>query len=66
MKKKYAKWLPTNKWWVATVTGAGTVVLMVWTGDGINTDSEKTVLVGIIVQRVAAYWTKNSEVPDAG
>ena len=53
------RWWPTNKWWVATVTAAGTVWLMLWTGDGINTDDEKTIIVGLVVQRIASYITRN-------
>jgi hypothetical protein len=67
VKKKLSngKWFPTNKWWTASITTAGTIVLMQWTGDGINTDPEKTVLVGLIVQRLVAYWTKNSDKEEA-
>lgn len=52
-------WWPTNKWWAATATGAGTVVLMFWTAGGVNTDDKKVLLVGLIVQRVVAYVARN-------
>ena len=52
-------WWPTNKWFVATTTAAGTVALMIWTGDGINTDPERVILVTLLVQRVVAYWARN-------
>jgi hypothetical protein len=54
-----ATWLPTNKWWVATITAAGTIAGMVWVGDGINTDQEKLVLLALVVQRLSAYWASN-------
>lgn len=59
--RKYKKWFPTNKWWVATITAAGTVVGMLWAGDGVNTDEEKLVLIGLVVQRLAAYATRNEK-----
>lgn len=52
-------WWPTNKWWVATVTAAGAVAVALITGDGINTDDEKIIVVGLVVQRVVAYIAKN-------
>ena len=57
---KWQKWLPTNKWWAATTVAAGTIVLTLWTGNGIDTDDEKTLVVGLVVQRIVAYWTPNS------
>jgi hypothetical protein len=54
-----ANWWPTNKWFVATITAAGTVAGMVWVGDGINTDEEKLLLISLVVQRLAAYWASN-------
>jgi hypothetical protein len=54
-----ANWWPTNKWFVATITAAGTIAAMVWVGDGVNTDEEKLILVSLVVQRLAAYWAKN-------
>lgn len=54
-----SKWAPTNKWWAATVTAAGTVGLMFWTGNGVDTDEEKVVLVGLVIQRLVAYVARN-------
>lgn len=53
------KWLPTNKWWLATIAAAATLVGMLWTGDGINTDEERLVLVGLMTQRLLAYVGRN-------
>ena len=53
------KWLPTNKWWVATTVAVGSIVGLVWVGDGVNTDEEKYLVISLVVQRVAAYWTRN-------
>jgi hypothetical protein len=58
-----SKWAPTNKWWAATATTAGTVALMFWTAGGVDTDDKKVVLVGLIVQRIVAYVARNE--PDA-
>lgn len=58
-----SKWWPTNKWWAATVTTVGTVVLMFWTGGGVDTDDKKVVLVGLIVQRLVAYVARNEPDP---
>lgn len=55
------KYMPTWKWWTATVTGAGTVIGVAVTGDGINTDDEKLLVVGFIVQRVVAWLTPNAD-----
>lgn len=57
------KYMPTWKWWTASVTGAGTIIGVAVTGDGINTDDEKLLVVGFIVQRIVAYLTPNSEAP---
>jgi hypothetical protein len=54
-----SKWAPSNKWWAATVTAAGTVGLMFWTGNGVDTDEEKVVLIGFAVQRLVAYVARN-------
>lgn len=56
-------WWPTNKWWAASATAAGTVALMFWTGGGVDTDDKKVILVGLLVQRVVAYVARNE--PDA-
>jgi hypothetical protein len=50
---------PTNKWWTATIVAAGTIVLTLINGDGINSDGERTLVVGLIVQRLVAYATRN-------
>jgi hypothetical protein len=55
------KWFPTNKWWVATVIACGTIVELAWLGNGIDTDAEKGVVVGLVVQRIASYWAKNED-----
>lgn len=54
-----SKYWPTNKWVVATITAAGTVVGIIWLGDGVNTDEEKLILISLVVQRLAAYWASN-------
>jgi hypothetical protein len=54
-------WLPTRKWWAATATAAGTVAVAAFTGNGIDTDQEKILVIGIVVQRVVAYFTPNKE-----
>jgi hypothetical protein len=55
----WKKWLPTNKWWTATVTAAATVVGMAVTGDGINTDDEELLVIGLVAQRLIAWITPN-------
>lgn len=55
MVTRVRRWWPTAKWWAATTTVAGSIVVLLWTGDGINTDEEKTLVVGLIVSRVIAY-----------
>jgi len=56
--------MPTWKWWTATITAAGTVAVLGFTGDGINTDPEIITVIGLIVQRLVAYATPN-EATDA-
>jgi hypothetical protein len=50
-----ARWAPTAKWWAATTTAAATIVTLLWTGDGINTDEEKTLVIGLVVSRILAF-----------
>lgn len=50
---------PTWKWCTATVTAAGTVAVLAFTGDGINTDPEIIAIIGLVVQRFVAYFTPN-------
>lgn len=57
--KNWQKYAPTYKWWAATVTGLGTIAGAAWTGDGINTDDEKLLVIGILVQRIVAYVAGN-------
>lgn len=52
-------WLPTNKWWLASIAAAATLATMIWTGDGINTDDERIVLIGLLAQRVLSYVGRN-------
>jgi hypothetical protein len=54
---------PTRKWWAATVTAIGTVAIAALTGDGINSDPEVIMVVGLCVQRVVAYITPNEPTP---
>lgn len=54
-----SKYLPTYKWWTATITAAGIVADMALTGDGINSDTEWRVIIALAVQRAVAYMTKN-------
>jgi hypothetical protein len=54
---------PTRKWWAATVTAIGTVAIAALTGDGINTDPEIVMVVGLGVQRVIAYLVPNEDSP---
>lgn len=55
-----AKYAPTTKWWTATVVAAGTVAGAALTGDGINTDTEILMVIGLVVQRLVAYATRNA------
>lgn len=48
-------YLPTSKWWAASVATVATIVTMLWTGDGINTDEEKTLVIGLLASRILAY-----------
>lgn len=57
-ERSWTKWLPTNKWWAATVVATGTVVTLAWTA-GIHTSDDKALVVGLIVQRLVAYITRN-------
>jgi hypothetical protein len=54
--KALARWAnPTPKWWATSLTAAGTIVTLAWAGDGINTDDEKALVIGIVVQRLVAW-----------
>lgn len=59
LKTRAAAWWPTWKWWTATITGAGTIVTVALIGDGINTDDEKILVIGIVVARLVAWTTPN-------
>jgi hypothetical protein len=63
-------WLPTNKWWTATIGTAATIAGMVWVGGGIHTTEQKLVLISLIAQRLVAYVARNDPdpggVPDTG
>lgn len=62
-KTGWRKWSPTSKWWAASIAAAATIVTMLWTGDGINTDEEKTLVIGLLASRVLAYAVpKDTEV----
>lgn len=61
--QKSRGWMPTRKWWFSFVTGAGTVLTMALTGDGINTDAEITGVIGIGVALVGSYIIPNSDAP---
>lgn len=56
---KYSKWLPTRKWWFATTVAVGTILGLVLTGDGINSDDETIAVIGLVVQRVGSYIIPN-------
>ena len=54
-----SRYMPTAKWWAATITAAGSVVTLAVTGDGINTDDEKALVIGIFIQRLVAWAVPN-------
>jgi hypothetical protein len=60
----WQKYAPTNKWYAATAATVGTIIIMFWTGGGLNTDDKRIVLVGLVVSRVVAYITRNDPNPD--
>lgn len=55
--------LPTRKWWAATITAATGVTIAAFTGDGINTDEEKILVITFVLQRLLAYVTNNDSTP---
>ena len=57
IKFDWENWVPTYKWLTATIVAGGTVVAMMLTGDGINTDTEQVMTVGLVVERLVAYFT---------
>jgi hypothetical protein len=59
----WRKWWPTAKWWGATVAALSGVAVLLWTGDGINTDEEKGLVITLITTRILAYVVpKDSDV----
>lgn len=52
--------MPSAKWWAATVVAAGTIAIAEWTGDGVNTDDERILVIGIVVSRLVAWITPNA------
>lgn len=55
------KWFPSRKWWVLFVTTCGTVATMLWTGDGINSNDEKTTVIGLLVGLGLTYLVPNKK-----
>lgn len=58
-RRLFRRLFPTVKWWTATTIAAGAIAQLLWLGDGVNTDAEKTVVITIVVQRIAAYAARN-------
>lgn len=52
-------WLPTHKWWAATVTAGGGLAVMLLTGDRSVSDPEVVACVTFVVQRAVAYLVPN-------
>lgn len=52
-------WLPTRKWLAAEATAAGTLAVMLLTGDSEVTDPEVIAIVGFVVQAFTTYWLPN-------
>jgi hypothetical protein len=57
-----AKWMPTRKWWVATVTAVGGF-LTTWVATGQWTKELSGALITIGTQRVVTYLTPNESTP---
>ena len=55
------KWLPTRKWWYATVIAAGGLATMLLTGEPEVTDEETIALITFAVQRIGSYILPNGE-----
>lgn len=54
---------PTSKWWVATVTAVGSVV-MLWLNAGMHVDTAVGIaVVGTVVQAVTSYLQPNHDTP---
>jgi hypothetical protein len=62
-KGKHSKWWPTNKWWAALVTVAGTWVTSLITA-GAFTKAIAIALVGIVAQMTVAYLVPNNDTSD--
>jgi uncharacterized membrane protein YjjB (DUF3815 family) len=57
-------WMPTKKWWVATLTGIVGLGVMLLTGDTSHfADAEKVAIGTFLVQRIAAWATPNDPAP---
>jgi hypothetical protein len=54
---------PTTKWYAASAATVGTIIIMFWTGGGLDSDDKRIVLVGLVVSRVVAYITRNDPGP---
>jgi dienelactone hydrolase len=52
-------WLPTRKWLAAEATAAGTLAIMLLTGDSEVTDPETIAIVGFAVQAVTTWALPN-------
>jgi hypothetical protein len=56
-------WLPTRKWFAAEVTAAGTLAVMLLTGDKTVTDPEVVAIVGFVVQALTTFFLPNADTP---
>jgi hypothetical protein len=55
-------WLPTRKWWAATITALGAIAVL-WIQAGALTTSVAIALVGAIVQAGVTYALPNDNTP---
>jgi hypothetical protein len=56
-------WWPTRKWWVATVTAIGAIVVL-WLNEGMHFDTAVGVaMVGAVVQAFTTYLLPNQDTP---
>ena len=59
-------WLPTRKWLANETTAAGTLAVMLLTGDKTITDPETIAIIGFVVQAIVTYVLPNKSGSEQG
>jgi hypothetical protein len=55
-------WLPTRKWWAATITALGAIAVL-WIQEGALSMAVGIALVGAVVQALITYVLPNDDTP---